>query len=181
MRLKASAAALVGAAALALTLGGCSFIPSLVPKQEAAETPSVETAAPTPEATAEGGTVDVFTLSEGDCLDDESLASDGATDGEVTSVPTLPCTEPHDFEVFANVIIPDADAYPGESAVTEKADAECAAAFPDFVGIDYDSSIYGYSYYYPTDGSWADGDRTINCLIGDPAGKTTGSLAGIAR
>jgi len=35
--------------------------------------------------------------------------------------------------------------------------------------------------YTPTADGWVTGDRIANCLIGDPAGKTMGSLAGIGR
>lgn len=168
------ALALIAGATLALALGGCSALQSLLPSD--AETRDATTGEIT-----EGGTTDVFTLAVGDCLNDQSLAESTDESVEVTSVPTVPCADPHDYEVFANLAVPEADAYPGEDTVIAQAESDCAAAFPGFVGIDYDSSIYGYSYYYPTSGSWAGGDRTINCLIGDPAGKTSGSLAGIAR
>lgn len=168
------ATVITGAATLAISLSGCGALQSLLPSD--AETRDAESGEIT-----EGGTTDVFTLAVGDCLDDQSLAESTDEAVEVTSVPTVPCADPHDYEVFTNVVVPEADSYPGEDVVTAQAETDCAAAFPGFVGLDYESSIYGYSYYYPTSGSWSEGDRTINCLIGDPAGKTSGSLAGIAR
>ncbi len=50
-----------------------------------------------------------------------------------------------------------------------------------FVGFDYQDSIYDYLGYKPTSESWSTGDRVVDCVIGDPAGKTVGSLAGIGR
>ena len=168
--------AAVGSIAIAMIIGlsGCSAIQSLLPDSETRDEETGEI--------TEGGTTDVFTLSVGDCLNDESLASvEGDESTEVTEVPTVPCDEPHDFEVYQNFTVPEAAEYPGEEAVTASADAQCLPEFETFVGVAYEDSVLTASYYYPTEASWADGDRTINCLIIDEAGKTTGSLAGAAR
>ena len=51
-------------------------------------------------AIIDGGSVDAFTIRMGDCFDNtRSLASDEA--GEVSSLPGVPCSEPHDNEVYA--------------------------------------------------------------------------------
>ncbi|NQX11981.1 septum formation family protein [Microbacteriaceae bacterium VKM Ac-2855] len=166
------AAIVAAAGALTITLSGCSAIQSLIPKGETRDTETGEI--------TEGGTTDVFSLSVGDCLDDTTLSSAEDAETEVTSVPTVPCTEPHDFEVFANLTVPEADAYPEEQALWDQAETECTTAFETFVGLDYQSSQYDFSYYYPTSGSWDEGDRTINCLITLQGEKTTGSLSGVA-
>ncbi|MDO9398555.1 MAG: septum formation family protein [Herbiconiux sp.] len=117
---------------------------------------------------------DVFTLAVGDCLND--------TEGtEVTEVPIVDCSAEHDFEVYSEFEL-EGDEFPGDDAIDSEADAQCLAAFDGFVGIAYDDSQYGYTYFTPTEGSWTDGDdRLVSCLIGDPNGKITGSLAGAAK
>ncbi|MBF4461341.1 MULTISPECIES: septum formation family protein [unclassified Rathayibacter] len=154
-------------AALVLGLTGCSGIASLL----GGETRDEQTGEIT-----EGGTTDVFQLRVGDCLNDE--LTETAT--EVTDVPTVPCSEPHAYEVFQNVTMTDADDYPGSDATTQQAETDCGAAFESFVGASPEESDLDFSYYYPTQESWDSGDRTINCLATDPSGLTAGSLAGSA-
>jgi hypothetical protein len=168
------------------------------PQQLADLVPHAETRDDDGSITA-GGTTDVFTLREGDCLDDADLAAgqsssddapgaadahpasdDASAEHPVGDVSTVPCSDPHDFEVYRDVTI-TGDAFPGDDAVDTQADDLCGKAFVPFVDADYQDSIYGYTYYQPTSGSWSTGDRVGNCLVGDPAGKTVGSLAGIGR
>jgi hypothetical protein len=170
--------AALAAVLVASALGGCS-------PQQVADLLQQGATRDATGAIADGGTTDVYALREGDCFDDASMLAhaegDESETGPVTEVRTLPCTEPHDFEVFRNVTLSGGDEYPGEDPVYEEADALCRDAFEDYVGADYDDSIYDYVEYTPTGDGWVTGDRTANCLIGDPAGKTVGSLAGIGR
>lgn len=152
------AAVTVGAAAVLLS--GCSLLGNVTN--------------PVDLDPSDGTDTDVFTIKVGDCL------NDGAASGEVSSVPTIDCAEPHDSEAYSSIIIPDGD-YPGEDAVLSQADTECAADFASYVGIAYEESTLGYAYYYPTQQSWDSGDREILCLVYDPAGQVTGSLAGTAK
>lgn len=123
----------------------------------------------------EAGQEDVFDLQVGDCWNDPA-------ETEMSSVSAVPCSEPHDAEVFHEFDIPDADSYPGETTVTEQADAGCYAEFESFVGIAPESSSLGVYYLYPTQQSWDElDDRTVSCMITDPAGPNTGTLAGAAR
>jgi hypothetical protein len=124
----------------------------------------------------EGNKTDIFAIAIGDCL------NDAAADGTVSEVPTVPCTEPHDSEVFASVILEDGD-FPGEEAIIAEADSGCLAQFAAFMGIEYEASTADIQYYFPTDVTWLSGDREILCLVyaTDGAGntvQTTGSLAG---
>ena len=167
MNRRRSSLVLAAAAALALGLTGCSGINSMM---------GGETRDDTSGEIVEGGTTDVFQLRVGDCLNDE--LSETAT--EVTDVPTVPCSDAHSYEVFQNITMAEADEYPGETDTVAQADSDCQAAFEGFVGLSYEESQYDFSYYYPTEESWGSGDRVINCLITDPAGPNTGSLAGVA-
>lgn len=151
----------VGAASLALA--GCSLLGG------AGTGTGVD---PQPGA---GENTDVFTIQVGDCLNDA-----GSEGEEVSEVPTVPCTEPHDSEAYASIIMDDGD-FPGQQAANDQAVADCTIEFNAFVGLDYETSKLNFAYYFPTEASWANGDREILCLISDPAGKATGSLKGAAR
>ncbi|MDO7881433.1 septum formation family protein [Salinibacterium soli] len=153
------AALTVGAAAVVLS--GCSLLGNV-------------TNTPIDVDPSDGTDTDVFTIKVGDCL------NDGTATGEVSTVPTIDCAEPHDSEAYASIMIPDGD-YPGEDAVLDQANTDCEAEFAGYVGIAYEESTLGYAYYYPTEESWASGDREILCLVYDPAGQVEGSLAGTAR
>ena len=147
----------LGAASIALA--GCSLLGG---------NPGTDT------PTGEGDSTDVFTIKVGDCL------NDGGTEGEVSEVPVVDCAEPHDSEAYASILMDDGD-FPGDSAVEDQAISDCTSEFNSFVGLDYQESTLDFAYYYPTEQSWANGDREILCLIVDPAGQVTGSLAGAAR
>ena len=72
--------------------------------------------------------------------------------------------------------------YPGEEAVKADADATCIPEFANFIGLAYEESVLDYWPLYPTEGSWASGDREVLCIAWDPSGaKLTGTLAGAAR
>ncbi|MCT9819366.1 septum formation family protein [Microbacterium sp. W1N] len=152
----------------ALLLGGCATLSSFISggDQAVRDVDSGEV--------TDGGTTDVFTLAVGDCLND-------LTDAEVTEVPVVPCSEPHDSEVYFEFSLDDGE-FPGATAVTDAADQGCYDAFAAFVGLAYEDSVLVFGNYVPTQESWESGnDRLVSCMIGDPEGPTTGSLAGAAR
>ncbi|MGY6497404.1 MAG: septum formation family protein [Microcella sp.] len=156
------------ATAAAISLAGCSLLGSAFGGDTTARDDDGQ-------VVEQNDAADVFTIRVGDCLNDASAGD------EVTEVPLVPCSEPHDSEVFASIIM-TGDAFPGNDAVIAEADDACFERFEEFVGIPYVDSIYDFSYYFPTEGSWAGGDREILCVIYDPAGqKLTGSLEGIGR
>lgn len=105
------------------------------------------------------GTVDAFNMQVGDCFNDT-----GTYDDEITSVPGVPCSEPHDNEAFAvfDISLPE---YPSEDAMGEIAYNSCVERFEAFVGRDYESSSLEVTTMYPTQGSWNQDDREIVCAI----------------
>jgi hypothetical protein len=138
----------------ATALAGCSLLESIVTGVPEGET-------------------DVFALAIGDCLNESSVTD------EVTSVPTVDCSEPHDFEVFALTDTTTSE-FPDIDSLFTELDIFCQGeVFTEFVGIPYADSIYGTTGLVPTAESWANGDRELLCMISDPNGQTTGSLAGI--
>lgn len=153
-------AAAVALAASSLVLAGCSALGG-------------GGASPTPSPTA-GDEVEVISLGVGDCL-----GVDGSS-GATATVPVVECSQPHDSEAYAEIELAGDD-FPGATSITQQAESGCSSAFTDFVGIPYDDSGLDYAYYFPTEGSWAAGDRRILCVIVEPGTRVTGSLSGAAR
>ena len=124
-----------------------------------------------------GGSVDAFTIRMGDCFDNtRSLASDEA--GEVSSLPGVPCSEPHDNEVYA-VFEVDYGSFPGDDMMSEHAFEACLARFEDFVGIEYESSTLDITALYPSSQSWSmHNDREVVCAVYD---MNDGKLTGTAK
>jgi hypothetical protein len=123
----------------------------------------------------ESSDADVFSLKVGDCLNHTGTEETE----EVSSVPTVPCDQPHESEAYAATDMPDGD-YPGDQAVTDAADTFCYDEFATFVGMSYDESVLNLSSFFPTPESWEQGDRELMCFISDEA-PVTGTLAGAAR
>jgi hypothetical protein len=156
------------ALASVVALGGCSAIQGLIGGGE-----TVARDSDTQEVT-EGGTADVFTLKVGDCLQE-------ATSEEVSQVEAVPCSDPHDDEIYYEFTMADGE-FPGEEAIYTAADEQCLPQFDTFVGLAYDQSVLDWYPYVPTEGSWTEGgDRVVQCVIYEPNVRTTGSLAGVAR
>ena len=109
----------------------------------------------------EGGEIGAFRIRIGDCIV-------GTLDGEFESADAVPCTSPHESEVYAAFMMsyPADAAYPGEAAVVDAASDGCFDRFEPFVGQPYESSIFDFGAMYPSEGSW-DGldDREVLCLI----------------
>jgi hypothetical protein len=119
----------------------------------------------------EGTDTSAFEIKVGDCLNDADVS------GEVETVPVIACTEPHDSEAYASIILDDGD-FPGPDAVDAAAQDGCLGSFEEYVGTAYENSMFEISYYYPTAATWANGDREILCTLYDPAGQSTGSAKG---
>jgi hypothetical protein len=121
----------------------------------------------------ESGT-DVQSLEPGDCF----LEFEGT---EVSSVEVVDCAEPHQFEVFANVVLPDGP-YPGATEVDQAGYDACLDDFQPYVGIDYESSVWFVTTLVPLEDSWPE-DRTVNCLLVQPTGEDSlpATVTGSAR
>lgn len=126
-------------------------------------------------AIIDGGNVDAFQIRVGDCFDDASSMSD-----EITSLPGVPCSEPHDNEAYA-VIDLTIGTYPEGDAMWDLAIETCKERFEPFVGMDYDSSSLDIFTMYPTPESWAQNDREVVCAVFDMnSSKLVGSVQGRA-
>lgn len=123
-----------------------------------------------------GGT-SVLSLEVGQCISDD-VAQD-----QVSSVPTVDCSEPHNGEVYFLPQLPDGD-FPGEQAIRDQVAQLCGGqAFQDYVGLPYQESEIYYRPYVPTAETWDDGDREIVCILANQDGSplSPGSLRGANR
>ncbi|MEO7117684.1 MAG: septum formation family protein [Candidatus Limnocylindrales bacterium] len=116
----------------------------------------------------------VFALKVGDCFNNST------TEGNVSNVEVIPCTDPHDYEVyFLATYAPDGSTYPGETLMTDFSDTACANSFQGYVGKSPAESTLTYYFLSPTSESWDSGDRTIDCVVTLPSSeKLTGSVKG---
>ena len=81
----------------------------------------------------------------------------------------LPCSEPHEGEVYATFELSGSD-YPGGREIERFALGGCqreavAALPPD------DETLYDLVYLAPSQQTWERGDRTVSCVLSDPTGK----------
>jgi hypothetical protein len=147
---------------------------TISPTAENTVTPPVETSAPAEEtAPTVPVEVDVFKLEVGDCFAEVS-------EGELMTVPVVPCSEPHIYEVYAQSSLPEGD-FPGADAILEQTEELCIAEFESFVGLSYEESVLDVFYLSPTEETWLVGDRAVTCSIYDPGEEVTGSLRGTER
>ncbi|MCS5716347.1 septum formation family protein [Herbiconiux sp. CPCC 205716] len=154
------------ATAIVLSLTGCAGGGTSDPTRAVGDPGSSHSAPP-------GVKTDVFTVEPGDCVDDTD-------DENVTELPVVDCAGPHDFEAFTSFEF-DPGEYPGDDAVHSHAQEACAAAMGEFVGLSYDDSTLDVQYLTPTEDSWNGlDDRTVVCLVYDPAGKLTGTVENAA-
>lgn len=104
------------------------------------------------------GAVDAFAMRVGDCFNDQTALS-----GEVSDVPGVPCSEPHDNEVYSTFDLTMAE-WPGEERAYEVADEGCLERFEAAIGASYDESVLMITTLIPSKGSWAQvGDREVVC------------------
>ncbi len=125
-------------------------------------------------AIVEVGNASVFALRVGDCFDDDP--SFAAT---VAEVATVPCSQPHDNEIYYEYSMGNA-AFPGDDAALEAGAVRCLDEFHAFVGLDYLDSELDLFPITPSTESWAEGDRVVYCaLYALDLSKLTGSMQGI--
>jgi len=126
---------------------------------------------------ADTGAASVFSFRTGDCFDDPS-----GDQTEVAELSAVPCTEPHDNEIYFTFDLPDGD-FPGQDSIVSSASDACLGeVFSAYVGIAYDQSALDVFPVTPTETSWAGGDRTVYCALYNlDLSKLTGSARGTGR
>ena len=125
----------------------------------------------------DSGEVDIFSIRVGDCFQDWENALSGDLT-ELSDLPAVPCSEPHDNEVY-HLFDLSTDDFPGDQSLEALAIESCHDPFEAYVGLDYASSRLDYGWVIPTDASWSDGDREIVCFLFDVEFRElTGSMRG---
>jgi hypothetical protein len=112
------------------------------------------------------GDVVLADLRVGDCV--AGLQSGN----KVIKVTGVLCDFPHQGEVVA-VFNLEGDAWPGQNAMTEQAEAGCATRFKKYAPEEYDS--LELVYFSPEKQTWTL-DRSVICIAIDPKGDLKGSL-----
>lgn len=100
----------------------------------------------------------VATAEVGECIVTADIPDD------VTDIPTVDCSEPHDAQVVGKFDLDDGD-FPGTDAVRAAADERCVSEFESFIGAAYGESSLEISYVYPTQQTWEQADdREVVCF-----------------
>ncbi len=98
---------------------------------------------------------------------------------------TVDCAEPHDLQrVGVGQLDPESfppDAPFDAATVRGVVRSECDAAYEVFVGVDPAASEFDAPFSAPSADTWADGDRSFQCLLGLPGRRLTGSAAATGR
>ncbi len=108
----------------------------------------------------------VFKLHEGDCVD--------SPNGLLVSV--LPCSTPHEAEVFATFALPGSR-WPGTAAIASEASSGCVSRLDAYLNPQLAISL-SQSFVYPDRLAWTAGTRTVICEVRASSGQLTGSVRG---
>ena len=110
-----------------------------------------------------GDVVNVDSLSPRDC------ATPSNEDMFVDSFTLADCDEPHAMEVIASFEIAQGEypgsAYPGNARLLPDSYEACQPRFEEYVGVSLWDSAYDITTITPSPSTWAEGDRTITCLL----------------
>jgi hypothetical protein len=109
---------------------------------------------------------------DGGRVTEEGMLSVSATDGEQRDIEAVPCSEPHDGEVYTNIKLGDGE-FPGDEFIASKADRGCSARLRRQAPKSRDEIVY----FVPNKLSWDEkDDRTVTCIAQYPK-KRTGTVA----
>ena len=149
-----------------IALAGCQSasddVTPSVADRSVAPSASTQPSAEASESSADAGDpveTSVFELEVGDCFSAES--------DSILFVSVVDCEQSHTYEaffVFDHEAGPDEE-YPGDDAMLTYADDACRPPFEEFVGMDYESSIWYITSVTPSAETWAEGDREIICTL----------------
>ena len=107
------------------------------------------------------GTVSVEDMRAGDCFNSD--------EEEISEVDGVPCSEAHEYEVFAvGTYGSDNAAFPSDAEMEAVFGSVCEAPFEAYVGASYESSAIYASMITPSEETWADGDREFICTLYEP-------------
>jgi hypothetical protein len=140
------------------------------PASSAAGPAGTASATPSPTTSTSPRLVSFDKLRRGDCI--ESFPPN-AEEG----LPVVPCDRLHEEEVIAARDLGPGP-WPGASTTDARSNKFCTQEFASYVGIPRDQSRYDLEWWPPVKESWELGDRSMQCVVSDPSGKTVGTLRG---
>ena len=115
------------------------------------------------------GTVSISLLRTGDCFQNPSA------DQTLSSVTAVPCTTPHDAQIFTEFTATGAS-FPGNTALDKEASLGCPARVAGTVDKSKITDAMSLHYLIPQEQPWAEGHRAIVCFIVAPTSGLTSSL-----
>lgn len=104
-------------------------------------------------------------LAAGTCVLDFNVDD---VDAEVT---TVTCSTPHNAQLLATESYADDDEFPGDEALAERGNEICDSATID-QGTAADYPELTLTTVTPTSGTWAEGDRRVDCYVVSSEGNT---------
>ena len=113
------------------------------------------------------GNVDVFGIQIGDCFNDDlplAAQPEQEVSAEIKGVAGMPCTDPHDNEVYAMFDL-NLSSFPGQEQISALALEACLERFEAFVGREYEASVLDVISIYPTSESFEERDREVVCSV----------------
>ena len=122
-----------------------------------------------------GAPLNPFDLRSGQCFNEASWI-DLEQDRRISITASIDCAQPHDKEVYfeAEFPAPNGAPFPGDDAMTAWSTELCYEAFPSFVGLDYELSIYGIDFLQPTQETFehpVGRHRRVSCYLYDTTGE----------
>jgi hypothetical protein len=106
----------------------------------------------------EGGGLGVLAIDVGDCIQLPDAT-------EVASVEGVPCSTPHDAQVYAEFDLPDGP-FPGTSQLEQLAGEGCYDRWQVAVGTVYEEdTVLDFTFFNPLADGWATGDREVQCMV----------------
>ena len=161
------AAALAGAAiVLSSALTGCSALSGILGGNDAQRDDQGNV--------TEGSSIDIFSLKVGDCKMEDVA-------GEIQDTDVVPCSEPHDEEVYFEFELADGD-FPDEETISAEGETQCTEQFVSYTGSDLETTELWYFWITPTKDTWEQlNDRLVQCVLYHYEGEQlTGSAKGTA-
>lgn len=127
---------------------------------------------PSPGGGSGAASVSVFSLRAGQCFDNPAGAS------TVTYVPVMPCSRPHNAQIFATFNLHGSSNfdYPGLGTVRQLATNGCNARINAALDKPKLTNLMSIRFIFPTLGSWLTGHRTVACMIVNPTPDLRSSL-----
>ena len=91
----------------------------------------------------------------------------------IRSLPVVPCSTPHNGQVFAAFQALNSD-YPGREALTQQGLTDCQSQMAGFLGTSM--TLLDVGAFVPDSTGWSLGDRTEHCLLIDRRHDITGDI-----